>query len=118
MNCIDIEELSCTTKMRESALLNNSEKELYLLRFFGEFSQQIVEGCEFVLAKFLVKRPIQSTKICDLSPNKVELLAVFHPCVQNPKYGFQNVYVIALTERSFFNETLPTQSCNLQPSAD
>ena len=47
-------------------LFNNSEK---LVQIILEFSQQIVEGYEFVLAQFHWKRPFQSTKICGLNQN-------------------------------------------------
>ena len=49
------------------SLLNNSEK---LVQILLEFSQQIVEGYEFALAKFHWNRPFQTTKLCDLSQNK------------------------------------------------
>ena len=52
-------------KTQTISLFNNSEKLVLILL---EFSQQIVEGYEFVLAKFSWKRPFQSTKI------RVELL--------------------------------------------
>ena len=48
-------------------LLNNSKK---LVQILLEFSQQIVEGYEFVLAKFCWKRPFQWTQICNLIQNK------------------------------------------------
>ena len=54
-------------KLLTISLVNNSKKSEQILL---EFSQQIVEGYEFVLAKFCWKRPFQSTKICDLSQNK------------------------------------------------
>ena len=47
------------------SLFNNSEKlvQILLVQILLEFSQQIVEGYGFVLAKFRWKRPFQSTKI-------------------------------------------------------
>ena len=54
-------------KTETISLFNNSEK---LVQILLEFNQQIVEGYEFVLAKFRWKRPFQSTQICDSSPNK------------------------------------------------
>ena len=65
------------------SLFNNSEK---LAQILLEFSQQIVEGYEFVLAKFHWKRPVRSTNNCNLSQNKgwffVLLYIVFYVCVQ------------------------------------
>ena len=55
-------------KLLTISLFNNSEK--LTVQIHLEFSQQIVEGYEFVLAKFRWKRPFQSTKICDLSQIK------------------------------------------------
>ena len=49
------------------SLFNYTEK---LVQILLEFSQQIVEGYEFVLAEFRWKRPLQSTQICDLIQNK------------------------------------------------
>ena len=54
-------------KNQTISLFNNSEK---LVEILLEFSQQIGEDYEFVLAKFRWKRPFQSTKICNLSQNK------------------------------------------------
>ena len=53
-------------KTHTISFFNNSKK---LQQILLEFSQQIVEGYEFVLAKFRRKRPFQSTKICNVIQN-------------------------------------------------
>ena len=50
----------CMKKLLTISLFDNSEK---LVQILLEFDQQIVEGYEFVLAKFRCKRPFQLTKI-------------------------------------------------------
>ena len=57
----------CGWKSGTISLFNNSQK---LVQILLKFSQQKVEGYEFVLAKFRWKRLFQSTKICDLSQYK------------------------------------------------
>ena len=61
-------------KLKTISLFNNSEK---LVQILLEFSQQIVEGYKFVLAKFRWKRPFQSTQVCDSNNNKNNKISLF-----------------------------------------
>ena len=62
------------------SLFNNSEK---LVQILLKFSQQIVEGYEFVLAKFTEKDPFSQPKSVILAKIRVEPLGRILLCVQN-----------------------------------
>ena len=65
------------------SLFNNSEK---LVQILLEFRRQIVEGKEFVLAKFCWKRPLSVNQNLWFKPLKGwKFLAIFYICVQNAR---------------------------------